>query len=123
MKLSNLVKDGQVNKHSDGIIAGAYNAFLQVQKSCPSNGNCCGMYLELREGPFPCRVSNTFEVVHWDGKDESACKKEMIHIYDKEVVCGFADFIPLSKLTAAASPYVKDGHVTFVTNFRIHPSA
>ena len=106
---------------SDDKMVGAYKASMCVDKGRVVNGDCCGVYLRLQDGPFPCRVSYTFEAVHWDGKPESACKKDFTYTYDRAEGWGWPDFIPLSKLTAAASPYVKDGEVTFITTFRFLP--
>ena len=61
------------------------------------------------------------EIVHWDENDESVCKKKLLHIYEEEKGWGFGKLIALSELTAAASPYMKDGHVTFVVTFRVLP--
>ena len=102
-------------------MVGAYKAYVQVRKGYAANGDCCGVYLGLLDGPYPCRVSCTTEVLHWDEKPESAFKKVDTHIYEAAQGRGWTDFISLSKLTDAASPYVKDGHITFTTTFRILP--
>ena len=118
VKLADLVRAGEVNMQSDEKMFGAYKAYVHVQKGHANNGDCCGVYLCLKNSPFPCHVSRTFEIVHWDGKPESACKKENTATYEEAEGDGWSKFIPLSKLTAAASPYVKDGHVTFIVNHR-----
>ena len=95
---------------------------MSIEKGKSDNGQNCGIYLELCDGPFPCRVSYTIKVVHYDGKTESAYVKKATTIYTESEGSGYPDFIPLSKLTDADSPYVKDGEVTFIITFRILPS-
>ena len=80
------------------------------------------MYLELGDGPFPCRVSYTIKVVHYDGKTESSHFKKATVVYEEAEGSGYPDFIPSSMLTDADSPYVKDGEVTFIATFRILPT-
>ena len=121
VKLADLVRGGVVDMYSDHKMVGAYEAYMSVDKGHDYNGNCCGVYLHLKDGPFPCRASRTFEVVHWDGKPESACKEEGTYTYEEATGYGRRNFIPLSKLTVAASPYVKDGHITFIVTFRLLP--
>ena len=121
VKLTDLVRGGEVVKCSDDKMVGAYKSYVHVQKGYADTGDCCGVYLGLKDGPFPCRVYYTIEVVHWDGKIESARKKEYTNMYDAPQGRGPSKFIPLSKLTAAASPYVNDGEVTFIITFRILP--
>ena len=120
MKLADLVVDGVVDVYSDHKTFGAYNAYVGVEKGYAYNRDFCGVYLGLNDGPFPCHVSFTVEIVHWDGKSESAHKREFTTTttYDQEECKGRATFIALSKLTAAVSPYVNNGHVTFIITFR-----
>ena len=121
VKLADLVRGGEVDVESDEKVVGAYSAFMIVQKGYAVNGDCCGVYLHLVDGPFPCHVSFTIEVVHWDGKSENARKIEDTDTYKRAKGRGFPKFIRLSQLTAAASPYVKDGHITFIVTFRFLP--
>jgi hypothetical protein len=120
VKLSNLGKVGKVDLYSNFMTAGVYESSLQVQKGYQINENGCDLYLHLRNGPFPCRVFFTIEVVHWDGKDESARSEEFTYTYESATSYGW-NIVSLNDLTAAASPYVKDGHITFIANVRILP--
>ena len=120
--LDDLLQDGKIDLSSDEIVVGAYEAYMIVDKGYDNNDNCCGAHLMLQDGPFPCRVISNFEVVHWDGKPESARKEECNGTLDKEELGnGIYQLIPMSELTAAASPYVKEGHVTFIVTFRLLP--
>ena len=121
VKLADLIRGGEVDMCSDVKMVGAYKVSMYVKKGYADNGNCCGVYLYLEDGPFPCRVSSTIEIVNWDGKPESTYKREINNEYEEEIGWGPFKFIPLRKLTAAASPYVKDGEVTFIVTFRILP--
>ena len=122
VELADLLRDGEVVKRSDDKMVGAYKSYMGVKKGNADNGDCCGVYLHLEDGPFPCRVSCTIEIVHWDGKPESARKYENTATYEEAEGWGWPMLIPLSKLTAAASPYVKEGHVTFIVTFRFLPT-
>ena len=121
VKLAEILRGGEVMKRSDVKQVGAFTASKSVAKGFAVNGDCCGVYLGLKDGPFPCHVSCTYEVVHWDGKSESAHKSEITYTYEEAGGRGLHEFIPLSKLTAAASPYVQDGHVTLTATFRFLP--
>ena len=121
VRLADLARDGVFSMESGDEMMGGYCAFMSVQKGYANNGDCCGIYLELADGPFPCRVSITYEVVHWDGEPESARKKTYTEIYNRAGCKGRNEFISLSKFTAAASPYVKGGHVTFIVTFHTLP--
>ena len=121
VKLVDLVQVGEVDLNSDENTVGAYSACMSVQKGHLHNGDYCGVYLHLENGLFPCHVSSTFKLVHWDGKSESACKEDDADLYEVAGGRGWVKFIPLSKFTARASPYVNNGHVTFIVTFRILP--
>ena len=118
--LADLVGE-EFDKSSDRQVVGAaYEASMRVQKCDGIEGLSFGVFLHLYGGPFPCQVSYTVEVLHWDGNDESTCREDQsTSAYEVAGGFGFADVISLSKLTAAASPYVRNGHVTFVMSFRI----
>ena len=119
--LDDLLQDGKIDLSSDEIVVGAYKTYMIVHKGYDDNDNYCGAHLYLKDGPIPCRVISNFEVVQWNGKPESARKEESICTFDNEEGNGIYQLIPLSELTAATSPYVKDGHVTFIVTFRILP--
>ena len=73
-----------------------------------------GFFLSLCEGPVPCTVKHTFEVVHHDGKMASAMWGYGICTYYTYQGFGKADVIPKARLASAAtSPYVDNGYVTF----------
>ena len=74
VQLAELFEDGKITKYSEYKMVGTHKTCMKVNKGYHDNDNCCGMYLSLKEGTFPCRVISTFEVVHWDGKPESARK-------------------------------------------------
>ena len=119
VKLADLVVDGEVEMWSDAkMIGGAHNAYI-VQKGYAWNDDCCGVLLRQVDGPFPCHVTSTTEIVHWDELSSSTVKSDLTHAYKNTEKWGFLKFIPLSKLTAAASPYVNNGEVTFIITFRI----
>ena len=132
VRVADLIGTGGIVKWSERKAVGAYNAQLHVEKGYPGNADSCGIVLHLTDGPFPCQVSYTFEVVSWDGKPESACQHAYSEKFMKAEARGKTKFILLSKLTAAASPYVNNGtvnngavnsgtnaHVTFISTFRI----
>ena len=121
VELVDLEQVGKVIMQSDDKMIGAYTASMQVKKGYANDGDSCGMFLFLEDGPFPCHVSFTMEVVHWNGEPECACKQEGAITYERAVGMGYLESIPLSKLTAAASPYVKNGHVTFIITFQFLP--
>ena len=117
-------------------VVGAYNVFLNVRKGFPDNadthiilfnrlvvgqGDYCGMFLHFEDGPFPCHVNCSFEVVKWGQGGLSEYKKEFSHTYETVEGFGCHQMVPLSKLTDATSPYVKDGQATFIATFRIIP--
>ena len=128
VNVADLMANGSVMKYSERKPVGAYNVQMTVDKGSPQNEDTCGVYLSLLSGPFPCQVSSIFEVVHWDGKPESACKHAFTCTYEKAKTWGISKFFPVSKLTAKASPYVNSGtfingtisHITFIATFRIH---
>ena len=111
VKVADLVRDGEVHKKSLSKMVGPYMTSMYVRKGYADNGENCGVHLHIEDGPFPCYVSCTLEVVYWDGKTESALKGDFICTYEQATGYGFTQFIPLSKITAAASPYVRDDKV------------
>ena len=120
VNVADLVRDGEVRLHSDHKEVGAYNVCMEVSKGFAEDHDKCGVYLHLRDGLFPCRVTCTFEIVHWGGNNGAILKYEVTNTYE-EVKGRGPQTIPPSKITAAASPYVKDGHVTFIAKFQILP--
>ena len=122
MNLAFFNRGGNIDKQSDQTSIGNYKVSISIGKGNVDNGNCCGVYLGLADGPFPCRVSCTFEVVHWDGNTASVRKKQLTNqTYLRSGAWGISKMIRLKNLTAAASPYVQNGKITFVATFRIHP--
>ena len=118
VNLADLARGGEVALWSGEQMVRTYKAYMCVKTGYADNGNDCGVYLHVEDGPFPCRVSRIIEVVHWDGKPESARKIESLYISEAAEGLGRHKFIPLTELTATASPYVKDGGVTFIVTFR-----
>ena len=117
--VAELRRDGHVDMFSDRKMVGTYVVYLNVDKGRTKNGNYYGMYLQLQGGPFPCRISYTIEVVNWDRK--GSCKYEYEHTYEHFIGSAPATIIPVSNLTAAESPYVRAGYVTFIAKFQILP--
>ena len=69
-----------------------------------------GLYFELGNGPVPCKVTWTFELVHHDGQAASLTKWSSEHTYEAYLGWGWSKFVPKARLAdAATSPYVKDG--------------
>ena len=78
-----------------------------------------GVFLWLNDGP-PCKVKNTFELVHHDGRAASAMVLSDEHTYDGTHQSWGYDFVPKADLAdAATSPYVKNGYVTFKCTFEV----
>ena len=123
VNVAELRRGGQVLLLSDRKMVGAYAVDMKVEKGYIANGNSCGVYLQLTDGPFPCRVSANIDVVNWDGVLESNHKVDFAHTYEHATWYGRNKVIELSELTEAGSPYVRAGHVTFITTFRILPLA
>ena len=121
MNVAELLRVGEVEINSDLQTVGAHTVHVCVKKGFDPNG--CGVFLFFDDGPFPCRVSFTLEAVHWDGNLASVCKCEITHTYEWTCGCGRPNMVPLSQIIAAASPYVKDGRVTFIARFQILPMA
>ena len=69
----------------------------------------------MSQGPFPCKVEHTFEVMHHDGKAASAKKQTSTDTYDRATCWGSCALISKA---AIAAPYVKDGYVTFKVTFK-----
>ena len=120
VEMADLLANGMVCRYSPyPLWCGGYQASMNVGKGHVDNDDCCGAYLHLEDGPFPCHVFYTIEVVHWDGNSASVYKTEHTHIYENAGSWGWHKFIPLIKFTDDASPYVNKGHVTFIARFRI----
>ena len=134
--VNDLARHGEVTMFSDHKTHGAYRVYMCVKKGCGAdeygylgNGDCCGVHLHLENGTYPCRVTCTLDIVcwgannasifNWGANSASAFKHEFTNIYVEETGYGPSRLIPVRKLTAAASPYVNNGHVTFVAQFQI----
>jgi hypothetical protein len=79
-----------------------------------------GVYLRLDDGPLPCKVKYTCELVHHDGKAASAQKISDEDTFDDENNCWGYNIAPKALLAdAATSPYVKNGYVTFKCTFEV----
>jgi hypothetical protein len=80
-----------------------------------------GIRLWMYDGPVPCKVQYSFELVHHDGRAASA--KTSIAVYTWEAGNkgkGKPKFVPKARLAnAATSPYVKNGYVTFKCTIEI----
>ena len=109
----------RVTRVSNWLLAERYSASIEVDKG--HNSDCCGVYLRLMDGPFPCRVTCSFEVVHWDGNSASICKREKSLPYGHAAALGSNRMIGLNALIDGRSPYVNNNHVTFIARFRVLP--
>ena len=112
-----VVSGGIEQLMSDTMTEGLHEAYMSVQHD--TDHGSCGVYLNLRHGPYPCHVQGHIELLHWDEKPASACKEEMPHTFMEAEGFGSHEFIRMSRLTVPDSPYVKDGHVTFIMTFQI----
>ena len=121
--IAKLLQGGAVLLPSETYAVGVYSVNMCVRKGFDHNGNNCGLILQVTDGHFPCRLSVNLEVVHWDGKLTSNCKFDYANTYEHAIGSGPPQMIALRKLTDAGSPYVKDGHVTFIARFQILPLA
>ena len=123
VKVGDFLRAGEVSKESSPSLVGAYNAEVTVQKGYDTNGDSCGVYLYLNDGPFPCRVSCCIDIVHWGGKAESDFMFEYTKVFNSASSRGNQKLIPIRELTVIPSPYVNelDDCVTFIATFRILP--
>ena len=125
VNVAEFLRGGEVNLHSDLKMVGTYTVDMQFDRVYPVGGDSCGVYyLQVTGGgPFPCRVFVNIEVVNWDGKETSNYKIEYAHTYEHATDHSIPQILDLCNLTDTASPYVKDGHVTFIAKFQILPLA
>ena len=102
--------------YSEDFEVRGYKAALYVETAHSTN---YGAYLQLSGGPFPCKMVNTFEVVHHDGKAVSAKKNTSTETYIR-IQQPMGTYMLISKAAIAApdNPYVKDGYVTFKGTFK-----
>ena len=84
--------DAVVNMWSDVENVGAYKGTFCFQKGFANNGDSCGVYLHLKDGPFPCHVSFTIELVHWDGEPESTRKRRYLYMNGGDVEAETSSF-------------------------------
>ena len=115
------LRGGEVAMYSDAKMVGAYLVYMSVKKGYVENGDSCGVHLHLDVGPFPCRVIMNIDVVNWDGVLASNRRVDFAHTYEYATGYGPSNLIALSQLTAPGTPYVRDGHVTFIVRFQILP--
>jgi hypothetical protein len=79
-----------------------------------------GVYIELEGGPSPCSVQFAFELVHYDGLQESALNRASEYSFSSSNGRGYATFISKARLASPDNnPYVKDGYLTFKCTFKI----
>ena len=97
IRLRDLTQDGLVDMSSRHKNVGAYNAWLRVKKGFCENGDHCGVHLHLGNGPFPCRVTCTFEIPHWDSMQASVHKDGFTHTYEGANNMGFSQIMRLGK--------------------------
>ena len=108
----------RINSEQRVVDGGTFRVYVET-----SNPNYYGVYLQLTNGPLPCKVKIAFELVHHDGQAASAKKMSSTssHTYtEKHGVVGYSQFVPKARLAdAATSPYVKDGYVSFKCVFEV----
>jgi len=80
-----------------------------------------GVFLSIESGPLPCKVECTMKLVHHDGQELSALVSGLEHTYETHLAgWGHHHFVSKACLAdAAASPYVKNGYVTFKCSFEV----
>ena len=94
--------------------------FVETKDSDPEDQDHYGLYLEMHNGPFPCKLEFTMEAEHHDGKVTSVKKSGPItRTYDRATVTAWSIPKLISKADVVPdSPYVKDGYVTFKVTFK-----
>ncbi len=94
--------------------------YVQTKNINPEDQDHYGVYLEVRNGPFPCKATCIWELVHYDGNPQSAVKDEHEYTFTKFEAWGHPRFISKARLASADNnPYVKDGYVTFKCTVKI----
>ena len=79
-----------------------------------------GLYLEIFDGPVPFKVKRTMELVHHDGQAASAVTHSEDFTCEIHGPYGVDELVPKADFASAAtSPYVKDGYVSFKCTFEI----
>jgi hypothetical protein len=103
-------------RHMRGYMA---HIFVLTKSDKPENQDHYGLYLSVRGGPFPRKVSATSELLHHDGNPQSAVKYTRENTYARAESWGNPKFISKALLTSPDNnPYVKDGYVTFKCTFK-----
>ena len=90
---------------------------VETKESRPEYQDFYGLYLTIRQGLFPCNLNCTFEVVHHDGLPISEKKLVNKLVFTENKGWGLPKFISKAEVASPASPYVKDGYVTFKVTF------
>jgi hypothetical protein len=94
--------------------------FVQTKNAKPDDQDYCGLFLDVAGGPFPCKATYTFELVHHDGNPQSAVKDAGEYTFSEAYCWGFCRLISKARLASPVNnPYVKDGYVTFKCTFKI----
>jgi hypothetical protein len=80
----------------------------------------CSAFLHHFDGPVPCQVTWTFELLHYDGNPQSAAKREGVDTFTKNLAFRCLHFISKADLASRNNnPYVKDGYVTFKCTVKV----
>jgi hypothetical protein len=89
--------------------------YVETKNDEPGDQEHYGVYLSVLEGPFPCKATWTFELVHYDGDPQSSVRSEVDEdTFTEPEASGVTQFIRKTRLAAPDNnPYVKDGYLTF----------
>ena len=103
----------------DRVVDGrTFSVYVDINDA--SAPNHYGIFLSFDDGPLPCKVKYTFELVHHDGQAASAKVMSDEDTYETHSAWGWKKFVPKARLAdAATSPYVKNGYVTFKCTFEV----
>jgi hypothetical protein len=94
--------------------------YADTNNDKPENQNYYGFHLAVLNGPFPCKVTCTWELVHHDGNPLSAEETEDEYTFTEAWCWGYHRFISKARLASPDNnPYVKDGYVTFKCTVKI----
>jgi hypothetical protein len=94
--------------------------YVQTKNINTEDQDHYGVLLEVSDGPFPCKATFAFELVHHDGDPQSTVKWESEDTYTEAYAWGRSRFIHKALLASLFSnPFVKDGYVTLKCTVKI----
>ncbi len=93
--------------------------FVETEDEDPRDQDYYGIFLNVYGGPFPCKATCTWELVHHDGDPQSAVTEEDEYTLTEVNASGTSRFFSKARLASRNNnPYVKDGYVTFKCTFK-----